>query len=155
MDYLKTLIFNLEYYFTGTPPSWRFFYPHRAAPVMSDLHTTLMGMKTFNSVNVFEKDEPFLPFEQLMLILPPQTSYILPKNIGDLMSNIDEEIIQYYPIDFELDAVLGGKHVYAEPILPVADAEKIVDRIKKEYPKLSDTDKKRNIKGKIKKFIVK
>ena len=155
MYYLKTLIFNLEYYFTGTPPSWRFFYPHRAAPVMSDLHTTLMGMKTFNSVNIFEKDEPFLPFEQLMLILPPQTSYILPKNIGDLMSNIDEEIIQYYPIDFELDAVLGGKHVYAEPILPVADAEKIVDRIKKEYPKLSDTDKKRNVKGKIKKFIVK
>ena len=39
--------------------------------------------------------------------------------------SIDEEIIQYYPIDFELDAVLGGKHIYSEPILPIADADKI------------------------------
>ena len=155
IDYIKTLAFNLEYYFTGIPPSWKFFYPHRAAPVMSDLHTNLMKMKSLDKVASFEKDSPFLPFEQLMLILPPQTSYILPKVIGDLMSNIDEEIIQYYPIDFELDAVLGGKHIYSEPILPIADADKIVERIKMEYTKLSASEKKRNVKGKIKKFIVK
>ena len=155
MDYLKTLIFNLEYYFTGTPPSWQFFYPHRAAPVMSDLHAVLMYMITLIGVSVFEKCVPFLPFEQQMLILPPQTAYILPKILGDLMSNVDEAIIQYYPVDFDLDAVLGGKHVYSEPILPIADADKIVKRVKSEYKNLSADALKRNVPGKIKKFIVK
>ena len=154
-EYIRCLIWNLEYYFKGVPPSWRYFYPYRAPPVMSDLYETLGNLKSLNKFGKFEKDIPFLPFEQLMLILPPQSSYILPKELGELMKDPNEEIIAFYPIEVELDVVLGQKHIYSEPLLPQIDADKIVSRVQEIYPKLKSSDKKRNVKGKVKKFIVK
>ena len=154
-EYIRCLVWNLNYYFNGIPPSWGYFYPYRAPPVMSDLYTVLSKTKSLNKLTKFKKDEPYLPFEQLMLILPPDSSYILPKDIGNLMKDPKEELIAYYPIDFELEVVLGQKHEYSEPLLPMVDADKVVARVKEMYPKLTDAEKKRNVKGKVKKFIVK
>ncbi len=71
------------------------------------------------------------------------------------MKDPNEEIIAFYPIEVELDVVLGQKHIYSEPLLPQIDADKIVSRVQEIYPKLKSSDKKRNVKGKVKKFIVK
>jgi 5'-3' exonuclease len=154
-NYIESLVFNLKYYFKNSPPSWHFFYRYRVAPVMSDLYTTLSKIKSLDKYVIFKKDVPYKPFEQLMLILPPQSSDILPTEIGKLMKNPKEEIIQYYPIDVELDVVAGIKHIYSEPLLPVVDADKVVSRVKELYPTLTPSEKKRNVKGKVKKFIVK
>ena len=145
----------LIYYFTGKPPSWHFFYPYRVAPVMSDLHTNLQRIKSLKSYVKFKKDGPYLPFEQLMLILPPQSSDILPKEIGKLMHDTNNILIQFYPVDFELDVVSGVKHIYSEPLLPIIDADLVVEKVKETYPKLTPAERKRNVKGKIKRFIVK
>ena len=154
-EYIRCLIWNLGYYFKGTPPSWQYFYPYRAPPVMSDLYSVLSSTKSLKKFSKFDKDEPYLPFEQLMLILPPESSYMLPKDIGNLMKDPNEELISYYPIDFELEVVLGQKHVYSEPLLPMVDADKVVARVREMYPKLTEAEKKRNVKGKVKKFVVK
>jgi len=154
-EYIRCLVWNLGYYFKGIPPSWKYFYPYRATPVMSDLYTVLSNLKSLDKFSKFKKDEPYLPFEQLMLILPSESSYMLPKDIGNLMKDPKEELIAYYPIDFELDVVLGQKHIYSEPLLPMVDADKVVARVREMYPKLTDAEKKRNVKGKVKKFVVK
>lgn len=154
-EYIRCLVWNLGYYFKGIPPSWKYFYPYRAPPVMSDLYAVLSSIKSLKKFSKFDKDESYLPFEQLMLILPPDSSYMLPKDIGNLMKDPNEELIAYYPIDFELEVVLGQKHVYSEPLLPMVDADKVVARVREMYPKLTDAEKKRNVKGKVKKFVVK
>jgi len=90
-----------------------------------------------------------------MLILPPQSSDILPKEIGKLMHDTNNILIQFYPVDFELDVVSGVKHIYSEPLLPIIDADLVVEKVKETYPKLTPAERKRNVKGKIKRFIVK
>ena len=154
-NYIEALVFNLHYYFKSTPPSWHFFYRYRVAPVMSDLFTNLSRIKSLKKFVNFKKDSPYLPFEQLMLILPPQSSDILPKEIGKLMHDTEETLIQYYPIDFELDVVAGVKHVYSEPLLPIVDADEVVEKVKEKYDTLTPAEKKRNKIGKVKKIIIK
>ena len=55
----------------------------------------------------FEMAKPFLPFEQLLAVLPPASRELLPKPLQGLMMNEMSPIIDYYPKDFECD--LNGK----------------------------------------------
>ncbi len=83
--------------------------------------------------------EPFKPLDQLMLILPPQMGHLLPKGYHNLMKT---KLLPYYPIDFELDVVLGGKHIYSEPILPMIDAGEVTRETAK--VKLTKDETERN-----------
>lgn len=127
LNYLEALLFTLKYYFEGVP-SWSWHYHFRAPPTISDL---LMNMKKLipNINNItFELNEPYKPFDQLMIILPPQMGSLLPKAYHNLMKN---ELLQYYPIGFELDVFLGGKHIYSEPILPFIDDKHVKSETEK------------------------
>ena len=88
----------------------------------------------------FETEKPYTPFEQLMLILPKQTMFLLPRSI----SNIDESIEKYYPGSFKLDIVQGTKFIYSEPILPEIDVPTIQERISKAKPSFSKMENERN-----------
>lgn len=127
MNYLEALIFTLKYYFEGVP-SWTWYYHFRAPPVASDLLTNLKKLvPNINDIK-FELNEPYKPFDQLMMILPPQMGSLLPKGYHKLMK---DELLQYYPIGFELDVFLGGKHIYSEPILPFIDDKHITKETNK------------------------
>jgi hypothetical protein len=47
------------------------------------------------------------------------------------MLNKNKTLYQYYPLEFELDVVAGGKYIYSEPILPELDDELVVNELKK------------------------
>ena len=52
--------------------SWTWYYPHHYAPMVSD-------MKDAAGVNVaLQYGEPFLPFEQLLAVLPSASHKLLP-----------------------------------------------------------------------------
>ena len=59
--------------------------------------------------------KPFLPFEQLLAVLPPASRELLPKPVQDLMMNETSPIIDYYPKDFECD--LNGKQQEWEAVV--------------------------------------
>lgn len=140
-NYLESLMWTLKYYFIGVP-SWNWTYNFRAPPVASDIRTTLEKyIKNPNDLK-FKLGTPYKPFDQLMMILPPQLGDILPKKYFDLMKN---KLVFYYPINFDLDVLLGGKHIYAEPILPIINDNEITDSTKKLESKLSALEKKRNM----------
>lgn len=143
-EYMKAIIWNLYYYFNNEPPSWRWCYQYRIAPILSDFYKYI---KDYNNTNIFNIDKPLKPFEQLMLILPPQKKNILPAKYGNLMVDLKSNIIQYYPINFNLDAVIGIKRVYSEPILPEIDLDFLLEQLKK--IKLGINDEKRNKIGTI------
>jgi len=93
----------------------------------------------------FDEGKPYTPFEQLMFILPPQMSNLMPKQLGELMKKPDKLLVQYYPIDFKVDATVGLKYMYSEAILPEIDDEFFLEKVKKAEKKMGKEDKKRNI----------
>lgn len=141
IHYLESLMFTLFYYH-NEPPSWTWFYQYRVAPCLSDVFTTLNKFyKNINKIK-FNKGEPYTPFQQLMLILSPQSSYILPKQFGEIMTTIP--YVQYYPNMIQIDATAGFKYIYSEALLPEIDEEELLPVIKKLEKKLNKTDTLRN-----------
>jgi len=51
----------------------------------------------------FELGTPFKPLQQLLSVQPSLSKNLLPKQLGDLMVDIDSKISHFYPEDFEED----------------------------------------------------
>lgn len=117
--YINGLCWVLKYYFKGCP-SWNWYFPFHYAPLASDFNYTKRTRCNFR-----KGTKPFKPFEQLVSTLPPAGSYLLPKTIGDLMTNPSSPIIDYYPEKFKID--LNGKKYewMGVTLLPFIDEEKV------------------------------
>lgn len=137
INYLESLVFTLRYYFEGVP-SWTWSYRYRAPPMLSDVLINLN--KYFKDMNMvkFELGKPFHPFDQLMMILPVQYGNLLPKNYHSLMKN---ELLEYYPVGFELDVLFGKKWIYSNPILPYIDEKKLLETTNKLSLNKEETDR--------------
>ncbi len=137
--YYRGLLWVAYYYFDKCP-SWTWSYPYKHAPFISDLSNYFKGYP-INEVT-FEKGKPLKPFIQLLSVLPPQYSYLLPHSYSWLMRNDNSPIIDIYPQDFELDILYKRKYWQAIPFLPdidVLEIEKAASRCK-----LNKDEKERN-----------
>lgn len=110
-DYLEGLHWVLYYYHKGCP-SFNWYFPHLYSPLSTDM----VNLNEFyrDSTNtdedgegfktlLFESTEPFPSLAQLLLVLPPQSSSLLPKPLGELMVNPSSPIIEFYPPEFTTD----------------------------------------------------
>lgn len=71
-EYLLALQWILHYYFNGVQ-SWSWFYPQHYAPYVSDL-------RNLSDLDLqFDLSKPFMPFEQLMAVLPSASKTLLPE----------------------------------------------------------------------------
>ena len=69
---------------------------------------------------------------QLLIVLPPQNSNLLPFAFNKVINNLVEQDDPNFPKKFKLDIVKGLKNIYSEPILPEVNLEfmsKIVSNI--------------------------
>lgn len=98
--YLEGIEWSWQYYYKGVP-SWSWFYPYHHAPHLSDLVETLKSVK-MNSIK-FDKNVPLTPFQQLMSVLPPSSSHLVPNSYRNTMTDENSEISDFYPSDFEED----------------------------------------------------
>ncbi|XP_064610977.1 5'-3' exoribonuclease 1-like [Liolophura sinensis] len=138
--YVLAIQWILLYYFEGVP-SWSWFYPHHYAPYMSDV-TDFADMKI-----EFELGQPFLPFQQLMAVLPAASKEILPLPYQDLMTNPNSPVVDFYPVDFTTD--LNGKLQEWEAVvlIPFIDEKHLLKAMEPINAVLTDEEKARNRHG--------
>jgi 5'-3' exonuclease len=117
------------YYFDKCP-SWDWYYPFDHAPFLTDMARNKFN---FNSIN-FQLGEALTPYEQLLIVLPKETSYLLPPILRKIMTNINGTASHLYPDKFELDMIGKKKYWMCSPILPNLE----INLIKKMYQKYNN-----------------
>ena len=118
----------MYYYYTGVP-SWSWYYPFYYSPMIMDiifvLESSGIDISQKNLSLKFSLDAPQDPYLQLMLILSPGNSELLPEPFARLMLDDDSPIKDCYPWDFEVDPFGGNfEHDYIA-LLPFIDVAKL------------------------------
>lgn len=138
--FVRAIQWNLHYYYNGVC-SWGWFYPHNYAPFISDI-------KNFSHLKLdFDLGVPFLPYQQLLAVLPAASRSLLPKPYQSLMIEKDSPLIDYYPVDFRTD--LNGKQQDWEAIvlIPFIDEKRLLDAMEPLNDQLTSVEKQRNKHG--------
>ncbi|ANB14155.1 ssRNA exonuclease RAT1 [Sugiyamaella lignohabitans] len=135
--YIEGICWTLLYYYQGCP-SWNWYFPYHYAPFAQDL-VDLAEIEI-----KFELGEPFAPFEQLMSVLPADSSHTLPDIFHPLMSDPKSSIIDFYPVDFPID--MNGKKMAWQGValLPFIDEKRLLTEVQALYPHLTDHERYRN-----------
>lgn len=144
-DYLEGMQWVLGYYTRGVP-DWRWRFPHHYAPFA---HTIAKHVKTFK-FSVYGRTIPTVPFVQLLSVLPPASSDLLPTPLNALLDSDPDKssIAEFYPVDFSVD--LSGKRREWEGtvLLPMIDYTKVEREYYKRVRQVDSRERKRNILGK-------
>ncbi|KAK6634904.1 hypothetical protein RUM44_000151 [Polyplax serrata] len=138
--YIRAIQWNLYYYFTGCQ-SWTWFYPHHYSPYISDV----INFKDYTLD--FEMGEPFLPFQQLMAILPAGSKELVPRPYQHLMTSSESPIIDFYPLDFEIDVHANQMPWEGIVLIPFVDQKRLTDAIAVYDNQLTAEEKMRNRHG--------
>ena len=139
-SYLEGLCWCLAYYHDGCA-SWDWYYPDFYAPLASDL----VGLESYTIE--LKLGEPFPPLAQLLSVLPPQSSELVPPPYRQLMLSPTSPIFDAYPANFALD--LNGKRAEWEAVamLPFIDEVRLLDAVAAIDDELTDVERARNILG--------
>ncbi|KAI3622886.1 exo2 [Malassezia furfur] len=144
-NYIEGMQWVLHYYYEGNA-SWGWFYRYHYAPQISDLNN--IGEFAF----AFQKGTPFLPFEQLMGVLPPLSKALIPPALQELMTDPSSPILDFYPTEFEAD--MNGKKNSWEAVvkIPFIQEDRLLDAMRRRAGGLTDDERVRNRHGPPKRF---
>jgi 5'-3' exonuclease len=129
--YITGLKWVTQYYFIKCP-AWEWYYPFDQAPFLNDIYNHINNIK-INRIKL-SIGKPLTPYVQLLSVLPPQSSNILPRELQHLMHDKHSDIIYLYPTDFEQDFISKDKYWKGIPQLPPLDVglvNKVYNRYKK------------------------
>lgn len=128
-NYYMGLKWVTMYYFDKCP-SWDYFYNYDHAPFLNDMKN--IGIPKFESIK-FIPSNPLTPYEQLLIVLPKESAYLLPEPLRKIMTNSNSSAAHLYPNEFKLDMIGKKKYWMCNPILPNLE----INLIKKMYEKYS------------------
>lgn len=135
--YVEGIQWILHYYYHGVQ-SWSWFYPYHYAPFLSDVRNVADLKLTFDLA------QPFMPFQQLLAVLPAASKDLLPESYRHLMTSEGSSIIEYYPQEFKTD--LNGKQQEWEAVvlIPFIDERCLLAAMDLYNDKLTAAEKARN-----------
>ena len=120
-NYFDGLAWTLKYYKKGCS-DWNWCYQYHQAPLSSDF------VKTYDKLNfskIVVEGKPVKPFTQLMSVLPPESSHLIPSNLAENMIDNESLIIDLFPTDYQLD-YMGKRFLWeCHPILTIPDVSRI------------------------------
>ncbi len=114
--YWQGLQWTTQYYF-DTCHDWSWFYPYRHAPCVSDLIQVVKQTGLYE----FPENKPYTPLQQLLIVLPPKSKYLLPEEIQELY--VDIRYAHLFPLEFKLDKIHKTQEWQCYPILPEIDED--------------------------------
>jgi len=128
-NYLKGFVWVTKYYFEGCPGySWQ--YQHTHTPFISDMADYLSSSKiNINNIKFAEK-EILTPCQQLLAVIPPQYSHLLPKNYQKLMFDDESPLMLYYPRTYDIDMINRFILHEAVPMIPNVETDRIIKATK-------------------------
>jgi len=143
LDYIRCIAWVFEYYVNGLP-SWRDYYAWHYAPLMTDLALTLreISKEELSYIYSFKMDKPSTPFVQLLSVLPPASSVLLPPPFRKLFKGKLNEL-GYYPEKFEIDLEGKTKEHMGIALLPFVD----IEEIEKAYSPIFESLKNRYVRN--------
>nr|XP_060623773.1 5'-3' exoribonuclease 1 isoform X1 [Anolis sagrei ordinatus] len=135
--YVQAIQWILHYYYHGVQ-SWSWYYPYHYAPYLSDIRK-ISDLKIY-----LDLEKPFMPFEQLLAVLPAASKDLLPKCYQHLMTSEDSPIIDYYPTEFKTD--LNGKQQEWEAVvlIPFIDEKQLLEAMEPCNKLLTAEERQRN-----------
>ncbi|CAE7200302.1 xrn-2 [Symbiodinium pilosum] len=116
--FLSGIEWVLHYYVRGCR-SWSWFYPAHYPPLCAGL-AMVQG-----PLPVPPLDEPVAPELQLLAVLPPQSSPLLPPRLRPLLEDTSSQIADFYPREFETDLKEGDKEWQAIVLLPFVEEKRL------------------------------
>jgi 5'-3' exoribonuclease 2 len=141
-NYLMGIKWVTEYYFVSCP-CWDWYYPFDHPPFISDI-AKFIDKIDMNDIK-FKLGKPLEPFMQLLSVLPPQSSFLLPTNLQKLVINPKSSIIYMYPNEFTQDFINKKRYWMGIPNLPPLDIEQLKHYYNKYKNELSKEELERNI----------
>ncbi|HLX53031.1 MAG TPA: hypothetical protein VKR58_03790, partial [Aquella sp.] len=136
VEYLTGISFVFNYYFIGASNinlKWSYKYYH--TPLLGDIYSYIASQ----GIPILESqitgwippvDNRFANvFQQLLSILPPQSIGLLPPEFRWFMIDPRSPIIDYYPIDFDVDLELKDKEYKGVVIIPFVDPDRVVKAV--------------------------
>lgn len=147
-NYVEGVSWTLKYYIEGCR-RWHWFFPFHYSPLASDITTAISVTSVLkNWENGIERDEPFLPWQQLLSVLPQPSAWCLPKAYRSLMTSASSPLRNYFPDDFETD--LNGKRNDWEAVvlLPFVDEKALLNAMHCiPMDKISEEERIQNVPG--------
>lgn len=142
-QYLEGLQWVLSYYTQGVP-NWRWKFPYHYAPFAS----TLAEHVTTFQFPQYPQTHPVVPFIQLLSILPPLSSNLLPSPLDTFLTSAQSPLAEYCPKQIEVD--LSGKRQKWEGVvrLPTINVDTVEDLYLSAIARVEEQDRRRNVLGK-------
>ncbi len=140
-NYLKGIKWTIDYYFSKCS-SYDYQYIYPMAPFCSDLYNYLNKQNTIdlNSIK-FESNIILTPFMQLLSVIPPSCSDLLPKSYSNIMHNFNQ-LSYLFPLEVKMDYLCKDTLHKCMPLVCNVDLHKVLNAVKN-LP-LSNSEKKRN-----------
>lgn len=141
-EYLVGMQWVLSYYTRGVP-DWKWCFKHHYAPFAHELAEHITDFKFPEK----RQTEPTMPFQQLLSVLPPESSGLIPVPLSQLLTDSKSLLKKFCPSKFTVD--LSGKMKEWEGIvlLPMVDFSVVREEYFKHIDKVSKVDLARNILG--------
>jgi 5'-3' exonuclease len=123
-NFCQMLKWTTKYYLEGNK-NWSWYYRYGSAPCMSDLYDFLHRCN-INEITI-PIDKSYTMNQQLMIILPPQSSHLVPRKYSNLMF---KKLRYMYTRHYKLDKVDKKFAFMYRPILPYMNDDTIKKFIK-------------------------
>lgn len=133
-EYVKGLVWTTHYYYNKCK-DYEWFYNHHHGPFISDLRDYIKSNKNrlehyeyiYNSDSIwFEKE--IRPLQQLMLVLPHESSYLIPVSYRNLMFSY--KLNNYFPmkiLDIKMDYLYKSRAWQNIPMINIIPARTVLN----------------------------
>jgi len=122
-NYIEGLVWVSKYYFEKCP-SWRWQYKYSHAPFLSDLAQFVKNIDCQKDIEI-KSHEPIDMYSQLVSVIPPAFSHVLPKSLQHLNSSKDSPIIDMFPLTYKIDMIYKTQLYKCIPLIPYLDIDRV------------------------------